>query len=61
MPMKLKIMRSVIINRLDKHIHDRSVDEILNEINNNNEFVTVVDIFKFPNSNAIKITCYALG
>jgi hypothetical protein len=57
MPLFLKSKRTVIVKKLDSYIYDNSQDEIKVELNANNDGVSVVDVFKFPNSNIIKVIC----
>ena len=58
MPKELKIKRSIIIKSYDKSLVEKSNEEIENEIVKENSF-NVVEVFKFPNSNSIRITLEA--
>lgn len=57
LPLHIKAKRTVIVKRLDQSISENSEADILDELDKQNDFLTVVDLFKFPNSNIIKITC----
>ena len=58
MPPDLKVKKSVIASRLDDLIYERSEEEIFNELSSQNQWIgdDLDSIFKFPNSNTIKIT-----
>ena len=55
LPRELKAKRSIIIKSCDKSIVEKSNEEIKTEIEKKNSF-NVVEVFKFPNSNSIKVT-----
>lgn len=57
MPLFLKAKRSVIIRRLDNYIYDSNTEAIVNELHSQNDWLSITDINKFPNSNFIKVTC----
>jgi ribosomal protein L40E len=57
MPMSLKAQRSILVRGCQDDIYDNSADDIKNELIDHNEWLTVTDVFKFPNAKLIKITC----
>ena len=56
MPMKLKAKRSVLLKHIDSYICDHTNDEIKFQITENNDSLDFVEVYKFPNSNIVKIT-----
>lgn len=58
LPPKLKADRTILLFRLDSHIHDNSEEDITDEIYRNNPFTseTIDSTFKFPNARIVKIT-----
>lgn len=57
-PPELKAKRTTIITRLDNHIYNNTPEDIKNEIINQNSWLSeddIEEIYKFPNSNTIKI------
>lgn len=56
MPPELKAKRCIILRRLDNIIYENDPTDIAKEIENNNHWSRVKDVFKFPNSRAIKVT-----
>ena len=57
MPAHVKAKRSVLVKRVDAIIYDNASHDILKEINEHNEGIAATDVFKFPNSRIIKVTC----
>ena len=57
LPAYLKAKRTVIVKRLNNHIYNNDVSSIMEEINSCNDFMSVIDVFKFPNAKWIKVTC----
>lgn len=56
-PPQLKASRSILIFRVDNYIFSHSEPEIKEEIINGNEWVEDINqIYKFPNSNTLKVT-----
>ncbi len=58
LPPELKSKKSVIITKVDDVIYDRSNDEIAQELSDNNTWIgaEIDAVFKFPNSNTLKVT-----
>ena len=56
MPLYLKAKRTVIIRRVANYIYGNSSADIQKEVNAHNDQLVADDVFKFPNSNIIKIT-----
>lgn len=54
-PPQLRANRTVLIRRVDSVIYDNSVSDIKEEIKSRNLWARVVDIYKFPNSNTLKV------
>ena len=56
-PAQLKAKRSVLVFRVDNHIHKNNEEEIKDEIQTHNDWVQgVTQVIKFPNSQIIKLT-----
>lgn len=58
-PTELKTKRLIILQRLDDHIYSNTKAEITSEITKENTWIdedNTEDIFKFPQSNTIKIS-----
>ncbi|MPC56148.1 hypothetical protein E2C01_050101 [Portunus trituberculatus] len=58
-PPEIKAKRTVIVSRLDSHIYQNDTEAIEREVSDNNDWITdedIEEIYKFPNSNTIKIT-----
>ncbi len=58
LPPEIKVKKSVIVTRVDEHIYHRDVEAIKEELGKSNNWIgeNVDTIFKFPNSNTVKIT-----
>lgn len=56
-PPQLRENRSVMAFKIDNHIYQNSEEDIIEELSNKNEWVgKIAQIYKFPNSNTLKIT-----
>ncbi len=58
LPPELKSKKSVIISRADDVVYDKTVDVIADELTQNNAWIgdDTDSVFKFPNSNTLKVT-----
>ena len=54
---ELKAYRSVILRNCSDDIYNNDVNTIIEEIHNNNYGIKIQDVFKFPNTKTLKITC----
>lgn len=57
MPPELKSQRTVICFGLDDLAYDNSPQEIKAELEGQNEWLSIQEVYKFPKTNTIKITC----
>lgn len=57
MPPELRSQRSVICHGLDELAYDNTEAEIKNELEENNPWLKIQEVFKFTSSRTIKITC----
>lgn len=57
MPLELKAKRSLLILRIDTHVFNSREQEIMDEIENWNEWVgKITEIYKFLNNKILKLT-----
>ena len=56
MPLNLRAHRTVICTRLDDLAYDNNVEDIKDEIEKEQTWAKVQEVFKFPRSNTIKVT-----
>ena len=56
MPPTLRAQRSVVCKRLDDLVYEHAADVIINEVEKEQSWAKVQEVYKFPNSNTIKIT-----
>lgn len=55
MPPEVRAKRSVIVRGIDSIVYRNEAHDIMEEIRSRNTWADVVDVFKFPNSNTLKI------
>ena len=56
-PNYLPSNRSVIVKNVDRYIMELSVDELMTEINESNDYLKVNSVFKFPSGKTLKFEC----
>lgn len=58
LPPEIKASRTIIVTRLDDYIYNNTEEEIKEELAQNNSWIEdgIIEIYKFPKSNTLKIT-----
>ena len=57
LPPEVKARRTVILRHVDESILDRSSNDIIVEVQQRNKWLSLVDLYIFPNSPTIKLVC----
>ena len=55
-PPDLKAKKSIIVKQVDSYVYDQNIDAIRYELEKENDWLSVNEIFKFPKSRNIKLT-----
>ena len=57
LPPEMKARRTILLKYVDELVHRRNDADIVSELQRNNSWLSVTDLFTFSNSATIKLTC----